>query len=56
MYQGLAIVHSHTKTQACVVVTSLLTRLITRQMLGASWGEPECIFEVNNRFIGTYMV
>ena len=28
----------------------------TRQMLGASWGEPECIFEVNNRFIGTYMV
>ena len=25
-------------------------------MLGASWGKPECIFEVNNRFIGTYTV
>ena len=27
----------------------------TRQMLGASWDEPECIFELNNRFIGTYI-
>ena len=30
---------------------------VTRQMLTPSWGEPECVFfEVNNRFIGTYMV
>ena len=27
---------------------------ITRQMLGASWGEPECVFEVNKIYWHLY--
>ena len=27
---------------------------VTRQMLGASWGEPECIFEVDNIYWHLY--
>ena len=27
---------------------------VTRQMLGASWGEPECVFEVNKIYWHLY--
>ena len=35
----------------CMRVCILFVIKDTRQMLGASWDDPECIFEVN-RFIG----